>query len=348
MKKLFLVPLMIVLVMGLIFGGCARPAPAPAPAPPETIELVASTSWPMPSGGGVALEAICKKLEEVTNGRLKIEIYGGGALGKAAEQYDLAVEGTADIVLTNPAYYPGRLPLHDVSELPLIFPKDSASATNVFTELHDMFPEMMAEFVDVKCISWAALTSRQIQTIKPVRTLEDLKGLKLRVTGGIPSETVELLGAVPVAMAPTEVYTALERGTVDGSLFEWEGYYAFKLHEVAKSTTMVDLATTSHLMVMNQKRYESFPPDVREAVDTLLGANASKLYAQVIDRLDKQAFDKIMAGGQVLIEISAAEKDRFLQAVIPQREKWAADMEAKGLPGKKVLESAIELSKKYK
>jgi len=303
----------------------------------------------MPSGGGVALEATCKKLEEATNGRLKIEIYGGGALGKAEEQYDLAVEGTADIVLTNPAYYPGRLPLHDVSELPLIFPKDSVSATSVFTELHDMFPEMMAEFIDVKCVSWAALTGRKIQTVKPVRTLEDLKGLKIRVTGGIPSETVELLGAVPVAMAPTETYTALERGTVDGSLFEWEGYYAFKLHEVGKCTTMVNLATTSHLMVMNQKKYESFPPDVRQAVDTVLGANASKIYSQVIDRMDQEAFDKIMEPGeQVLIEVSAAEKEKFLQAVIPQREKWAADMEAKGLPGEKVLKAAIEFSEKYK
>ena len=349
--KLLTLVLAIVVITSLVIAGCAKPAPAPSPAPTpaEPIEIIISSPNPAPSGAGVAIDAFAKELEEVTNGRIKATVYHGGALGKGVEQYDLAVTGTADIALSNIEYYPGRFPLHEVCALPLLLPKDAMSAGKVLTATHEKFPEMQREFNDVKFVGWSGLASRVIHTAKkPVRTVDDFKGLKIRATGSISSATIEAMGAIPVVMAPTEVYTALERGTLDGVVWEWEGFHAFKLEEVAKYTTLVDVNTTAHFAVMNRAKYEGLPPDIREAIDTVMGIAFAKLYAGTMDRMGNEAFDMIKAGGkQEFYTPPAVEKERFVNAAMPVTEKWVTDMEAKGLPGKEFLEYITQLSAQY-
>ncbi len=358
MNKIFILLMVSVIIAGSTMLGCAQPAPSPstepAPAPstiPDTTEvvnLIVSTADPGPAGGPVSMEAVCNEIKDATNGKMTFEMYVGGALGKSVEQYDLAVEGTADIILINPAYLSGRFPMHEIVELPLIFPGDGVNATRVAMGLHEMFPEMLDDFADVKVLVWSPLGARKFQMVEPVETIADLKGKKIRVTGSIPTETVTLTGAVPVAMPPSEIYTSIERGTLDGSLFEWEGYNAFKLWEVAKYTTMVDIATTSHLVVMNKEKYNSLPADVKAVFDEYAGAKASQVYAQVMYDMDRNAYDKIIEGGQVLVEVSAAEKAKFEAAVKPQRDQWAADMDAKGFPGTEMVNAALEMSAEYK
>jgi len=345
--KLLTLVLAVAVIVSLAVVGCAKPAPAPAPV--EPIEIVISNPNPEPSGAGVAINAFAKELEEVTNGRIKVTVYHGGALGKGTEQYDLAATGTADIALSNIEYFPGRFPLHEGCALPLLLPKDAVSAGKVLTATHEKFPEMQAEFKDVKFIGWSGLASRVIHTAKePVRTVDDLKGLKIRATGSISSATIEAMGAIPVVIAPTEVYTALERGTLDGVVWEWEGFHAFKLEEVAKYTTLVDVNTTAHFAVMNRDKYESLPPDIREAIDSISGMAFAKLYGETMDRMGNEAFDMIKASGkQEFYTPPAAEKERFAKATMPVTEKWVTDMEAKGLPGKEILEYITQLSAQY-
>lgn len=340
-KKLFLISVALVLVVALILS-CAPAAPA------ETIELAFSSPWPPPAGGTKAFAKFAEQIETETNGRVKVNFYPGGALGKAPEQYDLVVAGTADAAQMTVGYTPGRFPLAEGFDLPLIYPQEATAEGLVFQELYEKYSEMQAEFSDVKHLAWAGIGGRHIHTVKkPIHTLADFKGLKFRAKGPIEAETLNALGAVPVDVDIAEVYTALERGTIDGVLFEWEGFKAFKLNEVAKYTTLIGLNSTGHLVVMNRNKYESLPSDVRKAIDKVSGSALTKTYGGILDSMGMTAEKAIKEAGQEIYELPPAERDRWTQAVTPVLDKWAADMEAKGLPGKKIIEAARELSKKY-
>src|SRR2546430_3720062 len=110
---------------------------------------------------------------------------------------------------------------------------------------------------------------------KPVHTPEDLAGLKLRARTAVPVAIVKARGGPPVTLAAPETYNALERGVIDGTLFPWEAISGFKLAEVLRHHTVVNLYATSLFMTMNQKKYESLPPDLRKVIDDLSGDRKS-------------------------------------------------------------------------
>lgn len=279
-----------------------------------------------------------KKMGELTKGKLKITIFPGGALGRPPQQYDNAVKGITDIAFGLQAYTPGRFPLTSCLRLPFMV-KSGEQGAIVFWDMYQKY--LKDEYKDVKVLWLFCHGPGQIHTTrKQVKTLEDLKGLKIRSPGAIMSKALKRMGAVPVHMPITEAYTALERKTVDGVAVPWETMRPFRLYEQCKFHTVADLYTMTFFVVMNKKKYEALPSDIKKVLDEKSGEVMSVWAGRSYDQENIPGRQLVEKKGGKIFQLPFGEKERWRKAVLPLRDEWVKDMEEKGLPGEEVLKYA--------
>src|ERR687892_1802586 len=152
------------------------------------------------------LEPFKKELEEKSKGRIKVAIHPGGALAAAPAHYENVVAGAFDIGWTLQGYTPGRFPLSGIVELPFLW-SSAQEATRVFWQMFEELPPLQNEYRDVKVLAtWTHDLGQLYTTSKPVRSLEDLRGLKIRAPGPVQVSMLRALGAVPVTMPAGQKY----------------------------------------------------------------------------------------------------------------------------------------------
>jgi len=287
-----------------------------------------------------------KMVEEKSGGRLKITIYPGSTLGKAVDHYDLIKDGIADMGFTTPGYTPGRFPLITVTELPLGLFKSSRGGSLAVMSIFDK--HFKNEFKDVKVLwFWVHPPGHFHLAKKQVKVLEDLNGLKIRAATPMLTTMVKTLGATPVSIPAPDTYTALERGTVDGTIFPWEAISSFKIAEVLKHHAAVSLYASPLITYMNQKKYESLPPDLRKIIDDLSGAWGAEFTGTVWDKNELVGIEAIKKAGATIYTVPQEERQRWAARLRPVEEDWLKSMEAKGLPGRQVLSDLREAIKRY-
>jgi TRAP-type C4-dicarboxylate transport system substrate-binding protein len=312
----------------------------------KPIELKFS-SWVSPVHGHHTQVMVpwAKMIEEKSGGRLKVTIYPGSTLGKPADHVDLVKNGIADVAFASPGYTPGRFPLVSVAELPLLF-KTGKGGSQALWSLYDK--HLKAEFKDVKMLwIWVHPPGQFHLAKKPVRVLEDLAGLKIRAATPILTNMVKALGATPVSLAAPETYTALERGVVDGTIFPWEAIASFKLAEVLRHHAVVNLYASPLFTFMNQKKYDSLPPDLRKVIDDLSGAWGAEFTGAAWDRNENDGIEAARKAGATIYTVPGEERQRWAAKLKPVEDEWVKSMEAKGLPGRQVLDDLREAIKRY-
>ncbi|MCJ7686499.1 MAG: TRAP transporter substrate-binding protein [Desulfobacteraceae bacterium] len=286
-----------------------------------------------------------KRINELTKGRVKINIFFGSTLSRPQDAYDSAADGIADIAWGSHANTPGRFPMMSIFNL-LGVGHSMTASQNILADLYQQFPGIEAEHKDVKVLYLYAIKELTYFLKKPVRKLEDMKGLRLRATG-IAGETLEAWGAAPIAMPLPEMYVALQRNIIDGTAADWNVALGFKLQEVTNFATIGPFPSTSAFMVMNLKKWNALPKDIQK----ILQEEGKKHWLEMGKPADgfTQRVIGIYKGipGHEVHVLSPEERVRFLKAAQPVHEKWIADMEAKGLPGKKLFDATVKLSKKY-
>ncbi len=359
MKKWFLIPIAAVLVIGLIIGGCAAPAPAPSPTPTPTpapekpIELK-FTTWPPPVGTVYEkmLAPWGKTIEERTNGRVKITFYAGESLAKAPDTYDAVVNGTADMGWPDPGFTPGVFPLSEVANLPMVFPSSEVGGA-IYWDLVKKYM-MDTEFKNVKVL-WVNVlgTFQGWSREKEIRTLEDLKGMKIAAQSPTLVPVIEALGGVPTFIPEPEIYTALERGIVDGRFVEFEAAWVFKTFEVTKyRTENINLAVNKSLGIMNLDVWNKLPPDIQKIFDETTGFEASQHYGKLMDEADQQFRAMILdydkkVGNPAIYSLPENERARWEDATSGVINGWVNGLEAKGLPAKAMMDDYRSLLQKY-
>ena len=317
-----------------------------APAQDKPIELKFS-SWVSAVHGhhtGVMVPW-AKMVEEKSKGRLKITIYPGSTLGKAVDHYDMVKDGIADLGFTTPGYTPGRFPLIAATELPLLFKSSRGGSLAVMSIFDKYFKN---ELKDVKVLwIWVHPPGHFHFAKKPVHKLEDLAGLKIRAATPMLTTMLKTLGALPVSIPAPDTYTALERGTVDGTIFPWEAISSFKLAEVLKHHVEVGLYVAPLFTMMNQKKYDSLPPDLKKVIDDLSGSWAAEFNGKVWDQNELVGIEAVKKAGATIYKLPVEERDRWAAKLKPVEEDWVKTTEAKGLPGRQVLVDLREAIKKY-
>jgi len=327
--------------LGLLWSGAGL-----ALAQDKPIELKFSSWVSSTHGHHVAVLAPwAKMLEEKSGGRLKVTIYPGATLGKPADHFDLVKNGIAEMGFASPGYTPGRFPLIAATELPLLV-KTGKGGSQAVWSLYDKY--WKAELAGVKVLwIWVHPPGQIHLAKKPVRVVEDLAGLKIRAATPMTTAMLKTLGATPVSIAAPDTYTALERGTVDGTVFPWEAIYGFKLAEVLRHHTVVNLYVTPLMTLMNQKKYDSLPPDLRKVIDDLSGAWGAEFTGAAWDRNENDGIEAAKKAGATIYTVPGEERQRWAVKLKPVEDDWVKSMEAKGLPGRQALADLREALKKY-
>ena len=289
-------------------------------------------------------EPWAEEISQKTGGKVKVTFFPGGALGKTPDHYDLAEKGIADIIYTLQDYTPGRFPLTTAFELPFLI-TDATRTSRAMWKVYEKFPAMQEEYSKVKVLGLFCHPSGCFNTVKkPIRTLEDLKGMKFRTASPPVTEALKMWGAVPVDMPVTEAYTALERGVIEGTVLPWEGNFIFKLAELLKYGTETEFYTMSMVVAMNKKKYDSLPDDVKKVIDETTGLVMSEKAGKVYDDTNEPMKQLCMKQGMEPIKLPQEEKMKMEALTVPIRTKWVEEMTAKGYPAQDLLNAAIELA----
>ncbi|WP_286884208.1 TRAP transporter substrate-binding protein DctP [Aneurinibacillus sp. UBA3580] len=289
-----------------------------------------------------------KRIEELGKGKIKVEYYPAEQLGKAASLLDVARTGVADITYVGPLYVSDKMPLSGVSGNPGLV-KDSLSGSKAFNKLvlEDLY-ELEFKKQGVKPL-WAGTTPpyQIVNSKHPVKTIEDFKGLKIRTSGGLQEQMMQAWGATPVSISGTEIYSAWDRGTIDGTLisfFSWPGY---QVDKVAKyTTTNAALSAFGITYVVNEKKWSSWPKEVQDAV-----WQASQEMPEIMGKGAMEDEDKLIEEYKKFniefYELPADELERWNKELALFNDKWAKDFDAKGLPASEILRKFKQYNEEF-
>ncbi|MFC1846275.1 TRAP transporter substrate-binding protein DctP [Chloroflexota bacterium] len=362
MKRIIVVAVTILMLIGVLVAGCSQPAtepgpsgPGPAPAEGKTINLKFATFIPPFDVYAEQMKAWADELEAATDGRIKVTFYHAESLVKLPEIYDAVAAGTADIGMIDANITPERLAISGCITLPMVFKRASQTQQTMWALLQK-YQEFNDEYDPVQVIWCHCPATSDAYGNKPMQTMDDLKGVKIACVTPYEVMSWKALGATPVSMGPTEMFTALERGVVDAASGDFNQAFIWKHFEITKyRTDNIDITARVSPIIMNKKTIASIPSDLRPIFDKVTdGARWSKesglafegFFNNVSIKTIKEFDEK--AGNPPFYVLPDDERQKWLETVLPVRDAWANEMEQKGLPGKAVLEDMLKFAEQYK
>lgn len=291
------------------------------------------------------------KVTKDSDGRIKFEGYPAMQLGGTPVQlYDQVKDGVVDVVWTLPGNTAGRFPRIEVFELPFMMTNAEATSKAFWEYVQTVAVD---EFKDTQLLALQVHGPGVIHTVnKPVKSIDDMRGLKLRAPTRQVTKLLSVLGATPVGMPLPQIPDALSKGTINGCVIPWEVVPSVKVHELTKYHAEFDpaggsLYTTAFLMAMNKAKYNSLPPDLKKVIDNNAGMATSAQFGKIQQGNDVPGRKSASDRGNAIYSISANEAQDFRRKARTVEVEWVEDMNKKGFDGKKLLESARGLIEKH-
>jgi len=289
-----------------------------------------------------------EKINKLAGGKMKVEVYTNMQLGgKPADLPQQLEDGVVDIILHLPGFSPGRFPGLEGTELPFTNVGISAGQSPAVFEWASRWLKDN-ELKGIKTLGTHTTDASIIHSReKPMKSLEDFKGMKFRVPGRFVGEAAKALGATPVGIPLPGVYEALQRGQVDGMFINWAIVPPYRLHEVTKFHLETPVYQSPILTLMSQRSYDKLPPDMKKLIDDNSGIEYTKQVGAIWDELTVPAKKTITDHGNTLYSLSDAEKQRWIKAVQPVYQIWIGEMNKRGLPGQKMFDDLLATTAKY-
>ena len=318
-------------------------AVAPAPAMAAAVTLTYANFPPASTFPCVQMERWVKEVEKRTNGQVKINTFPGGTLLPAKNIFDGVIAGTADIGNFAMSYQPGRFPVSEAVDLPLGFPS-ARVASLVLTDLIEKYKPK--EFEKVKVLTLFTCPPADFMTSKPVRSIRDLKGMELRVSGtGV--DVVKNLGGIPIAMPQSETPEAIQKGIVKGIVSSLEVLKDMNYAAYCPFATDTNLFVVSFAVVMNRDKWNALPEAVKKAMDALRVEQAEWTGKYVDGHVaESLSWSKQKYNHQV-IELPAAEKAEIRKLMKPLVDDYVKKVSAQGVPGGEIIADIEKFRKKY-
>ena len=293
----------------------------------------------------------CEKIAKDSNNKMKCQIYPAMQLGGTPVQlYDQARDGVVDVIWTLPGNTAGRFPRVEVFELPFMMNNAEATSKAYWEYVQTHAPD---EFKDTHVIGLHVHGPGMFHSAsKQIKSVSDLKGMKVRgptrqVTGMLKS-----VGAIPVGMPLPQIPDALSKGTIEACVIPWEVVPAVKVHELAKYHSEFDntggaLYTTTFVMTMNTARYNSLAPDLKKVIDANSGLATSAWLGKTQQANDIPGRKVVVERGNPIYQFSAAQREEFIKLSAQLDDAWVADMDKRGYKGKELLAAAKALIAKH-
>jgi TRAP-type C4-dicarboxylate transport system substrate-binding protein len=309
----------------------------------KTFKLTYSHFWPVGNTVTNLIGDWGKEVEKRTNGRVSIVAYPGSMLTPPDKCYDGIVKGISSMGTAALSYTRGRFPLMEALDLPLGY-KNATVATNLSNEVYKKFHPR--ELDDVKIMYFMAHGPGIFFTRRPVRSLEDMKDMKIRCTG-LGTKIVLALGGIPVAMPMAETYDALSKGVVEGTTAPSAGLVGFKWGEVVKYCieNYGSAYTTTFFVAMNKNTWNSMPADIQKTIAAINEEWIPKA-GKCWDDYDKSGREYAHKVGVQDIRLSSEEDRRWANQVKVTMDSYVAATKKKNLPGDEVLQFCYDYLRK--
>ena len=262
--------------------------------------------------------------------------------GAPPSLYGQARDGVVDIIWTVLGYTPGLFPTAEAFELP--FMTGDAESSSVALQKY-MEAYGMDDFKDVHPLGFHTHGPGIMHVKGPaIKQISDLKGKKLRGPTRVITGMLGQLGATPVGMPVPAVPESLSKGVIDGAVIPYEVSVPLKIAQLTDSHTGFEgdtgLYTATFGVIMNKQAYENMPADLRAIMDKHSGVAMARLFGRAMDEADVNGLRIAKESGNEVVEISMADKAKWVEAVQPVIDGWIAEMNDKGLDGQGLYDAA--------
>jgi TRAP-type C4-dicarboxylate transport system substrate-binding protein len=320
---------------------------APQPAVAQTVLTMSSWVPPTHHLTRDVLSVWAANVEKATNGRVKFQMLPKHPSAPPGT-FDAVRDGLVDVSFVTASYTPARHPLPLLGELP------GAGATGeinsvAFSRIHWKYLQAANEYKGVKLLGVFTHGPGQIFTVgKPVRSVADLAGMKIRSGGGISESAAKVLGASPFFKPASDSYEILSSGIADGIFFPLESIKSFNLDKVVKYATLFPggFYSSSFGFFMNEDKWNKLPKQDQDAILSVSGEALARLAGRSWDAADRIGLESLKAANVTIIEASPEFVADVRKRTEPLVQEWIKSANAKGIDGAKVYAEFHEELKK--
>lgn len=318
----------------------AGQAQAQTPAQPQITIRYADQFPPRHLLSRLSGQAFKQLIEERSNGRVKVNLFPGEQLAKAAGMLDAVKNGIADIGTVGTVYITDRMPLTSAIELPGLF-ENAVPGSKAGLELAQNFL-LEREYLPngVRPLWFLAIPPYQLMFTKnnQLTSMANLSGQKLRASGAVSEFVAKVLDAVPVRMSAGDLYLGLQRGTVDGAIYNPPSVFAYKIEELLGSvTTNASLGSATFVGVINENFWKGLPEDIRQLIVQVSNEVNVKM-AEGFQADNDASYEKLKSLGVKLVELSPQMQQEFAKRLLDVEKAWVAQMKTRGLAAEQTLE----------
>lgn len=277
------------------------------------------------------------QVKALSGGKIKIRYFPSNELGSAKDMVTIASSGIANIVAASPPYVASLMPLSNAFDLPVILPNADVG-TKAYNEVANNPDSAIAkrdyQANHLHFLYGVTLPLYQFLTVKkPIKSLADIKGMRIRSGGGAEDLVVRALGGVPVFMTRSEDYEAFQRGALDGGVFNLPSVHVNKVDEVTHyATTNANVTSFVYAVEVSDRTWNSLNPATQKVLSTAAAAAARSLESNMV-RDNEQAITMLKKEGMKFTTLSAADKAQMKKLLKPVWTRWEDDMTSRGIHG---------------
>ncbi|MFZ1093048.1 MAG: TRAP transporter substrate-binding protein [Xanthobacteraceae bacterium] len=286
-------------------------------------------------------------LEKDSGGRIMVKRFPGSQMGPVQQHYDFVRTGQADVAWFLHGATPGRFPLTELVQVPYLV-GSAEIGTKVLNDSELRSKYLDAEHKGVKVLLLLTHQPGNVHTTKkPIRTVEDMKGLRIRFASPTIRDFIAALGGTPVGVLPTEQVEQLQKGTIDSVFIDYGGAgIAFKMGGVLKYSTEMYSYVSSFGVAMNPDFWNRLTPDLQGIVTKSM-TGVEKEVGEAWDGLDVPGKKAIMDGGGEAIRLSPEENARFRKIGADVAEARVKELESKGMPARAIYDRMKSLAEEH-
>ena len=276
-----------------------------------------------------------ERVKELSKGRVEIQVFSAGTLFTDKDFNKAVPSGAVDMGLTLISRWSGIVPAANFTELPLFFDGWPHAWRVYDSEVGEIISKDM-EKAGVKVLFWMQDGKAAIASKKPMKTLDDFKGKRVRVPSELGAYTIKALGGAPVFMGGGEVYLALQRGTVDAGISSVTSFVDRKYYEITKYITEPNFMFGLYACVINLNKWNSLPPDVQKILKAA-GEKTQEWGRGEVEKSDSTALAELKKRGMDVYDLPKAEKEAWRNALKPV---YDVVLKSCGADGQKMFDSA--------
>jgi TRAP-type transport system periplasmic protein len=290
-----------------------------------------------------------RQVASQSGGRIRIELFPSMQLGGSpAQLFDQARDGAADIALAAPSATPGRFPKIEAFELPFVPSRRALVSSKAIDDYGRA--NLMDEFRDVYPICFSCSDRGAVHANRPIRTVDDIKDMRLHVQTRYAGDAVRELGAIAVPMPSAQLPLAITQHVVDGCIDPWHLMPALKLGDLLKTHTEfadVSFSSRTYALVMNKASYDRLPRDLKAVIDANSGSLAAGMAGAMWDVQAAAVADLAVQRGDPIVTLLPEAVAHWRKSTEPVIDAWTKAMKEQKVDGAKLLAGARAFLVKY-